>query len=410
MKNFVLLLTFMFGGQVSFTQNSSCNNTQRYRNTVDFPNINTTTAIQFGSGTTVGGVFQNLLMDIYQPVGDTASSRPLIILAFGGGFVSGNRQNMLDLCQYYTKRGYVTASIDYRLYDIFATPDSTMMGEVVIRAINDMKAAIRFFREDAATNNIYKIDSNFIFVGGESAGAIIANHTAYMDSTDALEPFILNAINNNGGYLGNSSSNTQYSTKVAGVLNFSGSLRSAAYIDANNPALFSAHDDQDGDVPYGGGYSNIIPLYTQGSKLMHDTAISNNIHSELITIPNSTGHISYFNTTVWKDSVLNSSTQFMRDIICSITTSTTNIQEQKISTITFPNPSFGDMTIQLSDVPCEYNVAVFDATGRLVHQANNLADQEINLNGQQFAKGMYFVSIQFHDSKVRPIQQKIIFR
>ncbi len=34
-----------------------------------------------------------LYMDVYQPVGDTAQQRPLIILAHGGSFMHGNRKS-----------------------------------------------------------------------------------------------------------------------------------------------------------------------------------------------------------------------------------------------------------------------------------------------------------------------------
>ena len=62
------------------------------------------------------------------------------------------------MCEYFARRGYVAASIDYRLYDgvLFPTPDSLVMADEMLKAVSDMKAAVRFFREDADQSNIYK--------------------------------------------------------------------------------------------------------------------------------------------------------------------------------------------------------------------------------------------------------------
>lgn len=415
LKLFFTLSSLLFSLSTFAQFNGACNGT-RYQGTVDFANVDTTTAVLFGSGIPNGSsTVQNLFMDIYEPAGDVATERPLIILAFGGSFIGGAREDMSDLCQYYAQRGYVAATIDYRLYEgsPFPFPSANTMTDVVIKAVSDMKAAIRYFREDRSTSNTYKIDTNFIYVGGISAGAIAAAHTAYVDSTDNLEPNVRTIIANNGGHAGNSSSNTQYSTEVAGVINFSGALRDATYIDANDAPLFSVHDDGDGTVPYGAGSATVfsIPIIAmEGSKSMHDTALTKNVLSELITIPNSTGHVSYFNAT-WQDSVLTSSTRFLHDLMCPMITSTESVKmAETVQAIAFPNPSFGDITIQLNDVPSEYDIAVFDATGRLALQKTNAVDQEINLSRQQFSAGMYFVSIQFHDAKTAPIQEKVIFR
>ena len=91
-----------------------------------------------------------LKVDIYQPTGDTFSARPLILLAHEGTFVSGNRESDMtvdSLCVRFAKRGYVTASIDYRLGNIGSMigPDSGYAINEVIQAVSDGKAAIRFF-------------------------------------------------------------------------------------------------------------------------------------------------------------------------------------------------------------------------------------------------------------------------
>ena len=56
-------------------------------------------------------------MDVYSPADDDFNSRPLIFFMYGGSFIGGSKTNptMVDLCETFAKRGYVTASINYRL-------------------------------------------------------------------------------------------------------------------------------------------------------------------------------------------------------------------------------------------------------------------------------------------------------
>ncbi|MCP4441606.1 MAG: T9SS type A sorting domain-containing protein [Aureispira sp.] len=416
MKNFVLLLTFILSLQLSYAQHPTCDGT-RYLDTV-FTTVDTFIGVQFGINTTIAGASDTLLMDIYQPQGDLATNRPLIILAFGGSFILGERQDLGELCYNYARQGYVAATIDYRLYDgpLFPIPDSTVIADEVMKAVSDMKASIRFFREDAATSNLYKIDSNIIFIGGGSAGAVTADHVAYLDPNDNIPAYVQTAINNNGGFHGNTTTNIQYSTEVSGVLNFSGGLQRAGWINSGEAPLFSAHDDGDGIVPYEQGYATAGPfdlIYMEGSKIMHDSALVANVQSQLITVPNSTGHVSYQSAgSPFRDSVFLGSSQFMHDIICPTITSFEPIASENnpYTALAYPNPSQGDMYIQVSELPSNYALTAFDQTGRLVYQKENINQQETVLYQQDFAAGLYFVRIQFEDTTIPPITTKVIFQ
>ena len=61
-------------------------------------------------------------MDIYTPDGDTERNRPLILYMHGGTFYAGSKSNTdcIDFCKSMAKRGYVTASLNYRLSTFFA--------------------------------------------------------------------------------------------------------------------------------------------------------------------------------------------------------------------------------------------------------------------------------------------------
>ena len=128
-------------------------------------------------------------MDIYTPDGDTETNRPLILYMHGGSFYGGTKSmtDCIDFCTSMAKRGYVTASLNYRLANMisFIASNETQY-ETVLKAVSDVKSAIRYFRKDFANGDTYGIDPNTIFVGGYSAGAVIAIHLAYIDATSDL--------------------------------------------------------------------------------------------------------------------------------------------------------------------------------------------------------------------------------
>ena len=73
------------------------------------------------------------------------------------------------------------------------------MLQTVMNGISDAKAAIRYFRKDAATNgNIFGIDPNQIYIGGYSAGAILAVNLAYINDTVGVPSHLIPIINTSG--------------------------------------------------------------------------------------------------------------------------------------------------------------------------------------------------------------------
>jgi hypothetical protein len=289
-----------------------------------FDNVDKTT-ITYGSAIGASGFLQYLKMDIYSSPDDTLTDKPVMILAFGGAFIAGERGDMEDFARQFAKKGYVAAAIDYRLLSLAGgIPDSVSGLEAAVKASFDMKAAIRHFRKDAANGNPYKIDVDKIFVGGVSAGSIAALNAAMLDEDDVTEAHVLKVINDNGGFEGNSgdAENLSYSSEVAGVFNMSGGVYRLNYIDQDDPPIFSVHGDLDEVVPYGYDFIKlfnikIIPIY--GSSSINDYAASIGLRSELYTVEGGDHSSIYTSTQYAVDQAATEmlSAKFFKQEICN---------------------------------------------------------------------------------------------
>ncbi len=68
------------------------------------------------------------------------------------------------------KAGYVVAGMRY-----ISDPERQMNPQIRNQTgVHDLRAAIRFFRKDAANENIFKVHTENIFIGGYGTGAFLA--------------------------------------------------------------------------------------------------------------------------------------------------------------------------------------------------------------------------------------------
>ena len=407
MKKIIYTLLFFTSFQLAAQDHPSCDG-NRYRNDV-FENFTETTGLKYGEGTTFNGEFQELFLDIYEPEGDTETLRPLIILAFGGSFIGGERDDMAFLCEAYAKRGYVAATIDYRLYDgpLFPIPSGEDMTDVVIKSISDMKAAIRYMREDAATTNLYQIDSDNIFVGGISAGSITAAHTAMMDSTDIITDDLLAILEANGGWEGNSSDNFEYSSDVKAYINFSGALNDASWIDPTDPPFMSIHDDMDGTVPYGEGFASVFGfdiIYMEGSEIMHQEAEAEGVMNTLYTIENSDGHVSYMMNAEGRAESINRSSDFLYEQLCADYVSGIEDEYTELKGLSVsPNPTSGLITIKNESTQV-LTSTIFNTFGQNLGTWQNASQIDLS----NLANGIYFLETSNEVSKEKTVTKIIV--
>ena len=280
----IFLLFSCTESEINYVNQSD--NLQRYDSQI-FETITITKEVRYGDNVTLNGATTALFMDVYQPENDTEINRPLIVLAHGGSFINGDKSELSETASFLAKAGYVVASINYRLLDV--TPSQLAFKQAVLNAVVDMKAAVRFFNKDAATDNNYKIDSSKIFIGGYSAGAITALHYAYVNSDSELTTIggttFVDYVNSKGGLEGGSG-NASFPSSVKGVINISGALLNKNFINSSEPSLYSVHGTDDTVVPYLNGNLNSTGIFTDGSGVLHPYATSLGIQSQLKTIAN----------------------------------------------------------------------------------------------------------------------------
>ena len=123
----------------------------------------------------------DLYMDVYQPVTDTVA-RPTILYVFGGGFVTGRRDDpyVLPWFKLLNENGYRVVSVDYRLglkgvqmkFDLFHLIQSAKYTKKAVdMGVEDVFASVRYLADNAEELGV---DMDNIVIAGSSAGAMIS--------------------------------------------------------------------------------------------------------------------------------------------------------------------------------------------------------------------------------------------
>lgn len=110
-------------------------------------------------------------LDLLQPQKKT--KMPAIVYVTGGGFINANRDNGVQLRNYLAEKGYVVASITYRVAPTAQFP----------QPLEDVKASIRYLRAHA---DQWNIDKNRIGIIGGSAGGYLS---AFAGTTSGTKTF-----------------------------------------------------------------------------------------------------------------------------------------------------------------------------------------------------------------------------
>ena len=344
---------------------------------------------------------QSLELDYWKPSGDMETNRPLIIMAHGGSFIGGSKEDLAIrmLCRMYARMGYVAVSMEYRLLtldSVFMTSnlERTFL-QHVYRSVHDQMAAIRFFRKSVAEDgNPYGINPNLIIVGGISAGAILGMQTTYMDSPAKLPALIAESID--GGFFGNSG-NPGYSSVPQAVLNYCGALKDTSHLGFGDQPMVSIHGTADDVVPYGTDYARPMPgvdlTLLSGSGDVAIRASHVGVDNPLLTYVGR-GHCDFWANTAQSDSTNQFVKDFLEDQIC-IKHLYENNQDHALYAAVYPNPTTGILQVDLPGNEMGAQIQIINALGAVLHSEKIPAHTHaFSLDAlSNKAPGMYWLKI-----------------
>jgi acetyl esterase/lipase len=182
---------------------------------------------------------RELHLDLFSPSKKGNALYPGVILIHGGGWRSGNRQMEWPMAQYMAARGYVAATVEYRLSVETLYP----------AGIYDLKAAIRWMRANASN---LSVDPEKIAVYGCSAGGELA---AFLGTTGDMKKF-----EGNIGY-------PEYSDRVQAVVDVDG------VVDFTTPAESAKDDDpkkpEAGKAWFGASFKEKPELWREASPIIY---------------------------------------------------------------------------------------------------------------------------------------------
>lgn len=401
----IALITFLLMTSVMLYAQSST----RFFNRV-FQDITVQTEIQYGMGAPVGSDSEDALyFDFYEPANDTMAHRPLVITVFGGAFVAGNRSwcDMEAFGDSLSHYGYAVASIDYRLLPIYRITETNFI-RAGYMAAQDVSAAVRFFKGNC---DLYGIDTNRIFVLGNSAGTIASMYFLWMDDEERPEEtFEDDGWLGIGGHsdLGNIHTTgfpeyLSYSPRIAGLIAQWGGVMDTNIIsnDDTTPVCL-IHGTADETVPYeyGAPYGEsflgittlVLPdLY--GSYYLDQRLTSLDVEHELHTFEGKE-HCFYIEGTTTLlpeelDTCFRIALRFMTNIMFDNTSPEGVRDMDDESILVFPNPVEDYIYLQIEDNQSDFSCELYDIQGkRLIKQ-----DNASSINVSSLPSGTYILQI-----------------
>jgi len=226
-------------------------------------NVNIASNIEYGHNTTWSSGSEALTMDVYFPKNASAQNKyPLLVMVHGGSFLTGAKESVAALCGALAEKGMIVASINYRLgWDARGTADcegdTASLNEAAYRAMQDLNASLRFLTANA---DKYFIDTDWVFTGGASAGAVAALNSAYM--TDAYASTRFSKPFNKLGSLNTADNNLANMYHIRGICSMWGGIFDPNLINTSNaiPAIMF-HGSEDPIIPVNEGTYLRCPDY-----------------------------------------------------------------------------------------------------------------------------------------------------
>lgn len=192
----------------------------------------------------------DLKLDIYVPKNDTSKLRPLLMLIHGGAFFNGDKASeaYVKWSNHFAAMGFVVASINYRMGFL---PSANQIDCAGYRAVQDAHAAMRYMISNAKK---FRINTDWIFTGGTSAGAITALNLAFMRNQNRPESTKGNLLKSDLGDIESIAPQHKAKFSIKAVANMWGAVHDIRIIANAKTSIISFHGDADKIVPYGYDY------------------------------------------------------------------------------------------------------------------------------------------------------------
>ncbi len=277
-----IILAFLVFSSSVFAQ--VCPKDNRYSDSEYFSDqqIDANLDVIYGNAINYNKEAQDLKLDFYYPntAIDPLEKRPFVLLIHGGGFVAGDKSRMTLYCKNLAKRGFVTATMSYRLG--FNESQMIDIANAIYRAEQDAKAALRYV---VAKADDYAIDTSWIFIGGSSAGALTSLYTAYGSQEEwiSFNP----AIESTLGPLNASGNSLDNEFAIQGIYNHAGNITPGIIANDALIPMISFHGEQDNVVPIDTGLFGAI-----GSRPLHKMLVDQGVCNDFSMDPEG-GHIIY---------------------------------------------------------------------------------------------------------------------
>ncbi|HRG38431.1 MAG TPA: alpha/beta hydrolase fold domain-containing protein [Bacteroidia bacterium] len=368
---------------------------QRYLTPV-FSSSTITKNIVYGNALNYKNSNTILKLDVYEPSGDTENKRPLIVYMHGGGFTDTNQTKSFPhiamFCDSLARRGYVIASVDYRL-------DSSISNRAIINAMHDARAAVRFFKVNAS---LYKIDTSNIFLGGESAGAINALSVNYIDQASELTYPPVAPYSTEGTVEGNSG-NPGPSSKARATLCFCGGTKTVLLdpvfdtttIQSVDPPMLQVHGTGDPIIP--------IQYALEIKNRAKTVGLPHTFHP----LPGAT-HCPWFFTSPSWQAYLDTLIHFTSTYIHPYLIITDVNQSNSIKTTRlYPNPFSSFITIETNKELENVTLSIYRLNGQCVKEIKNSSGRQFMIHRDGLGSGFYFLKL-IQANKIISIDKLVI--